>query len=507
MQYATYITYKDIKGIDISFNECIFKIKIIFKRYKRETILSFLGHVSQEIGLENSFESSKKVQETLGIEIKGILVHSRAILVLYQIFFEETGYSVNNNDIRLTNEEHFYLFLFANQILSKKDFTYEYSKSGEVTIGHLIGLMRLYVGIINSFETNLVEELFLKFYIKLTTSKKYSIYDEVIFKNTGLRINDFIKILEDFRKPHMPSSIFSTYDKFAVLNYDEIYGVWDRRSPKINIPLEYRFFELYPLIKREKQYYPTSAMLLFVNIIRKIYHVLSNDEQTKGEFRAFWGTSIVEPVIKEYVKNIFETSEVKVIDRESQKKIGMEITDIMLINADDIFLVEIKSGYMALSHRYTDDQEIFKTNFEKKYILNSSGKHQLINQLDIFDNYYDKFADLYSLDKNIKYKVFSTSLVFDEALSMIGFKRYLGKVFNDNLNPKFSKYTKFLPYLYSNLLTFAELLTFEKRIPDKNKRIVLLKNLFAYHDSFWDLLDDIKDNQIKVEGIQKDDIV
>lgn len=56
MQLATYLTYKDVKGVDISYNDSILFIKLIFKKYKREIILELLGFTSKEIGLDNSLK-------------------------------------------------------------------------------------------------------------------------------------------------------------------------------------------------------------------------------------------------------------------------------------------------------------------------------------------------------------------------------------------------------------------------------------------------------------------
>ena len=506
MQLATYITYKDIKGIDISYKESIFYIKYIFQKYKRELILSFLGYLGVQLGLKNGIEISNGIQLKFGIKINGFLIHSRSILVLNQIFYETKQFNDQDESSKITSNDIFNLFLYANQILTKTDTPTSGYKDGIITIGSLMTAMRMHIGLITPFELRLIEEIFKKFYNNLVESEKYKIFNDIIIQETGITINKFIEILDNFEKRISVKGIFELYDKFSVLRYEDIYLKWDNRIPLIKIPLDYRFMELFPLIKRNDNYYVASAVILFMSTARKIYHVLSANNKTKDYFRSFWGKYIVEPVMKEYIKEIFGSDEVRIIDIDFQKVIGEEIADIIIIHGDDIYLLEIKSGYMSLESRFSDDEILFKENFEKKYILNTSGKHQLLNQLDIFENKYDIISKICELDKSTKYKVFSSLVVFDEAMSMLGFKRYLSKVFNDNLKPKLSGYTKFNPFLYSNLLTFVEILSFERRIKNKKNRIYLLKALFNYHDSLWDFLDDIKDNKIKVDGISKDDI-
>lgn len=506
MQLARYITYKDVKGIDVSYSESIFYIKLLFGKYNRNLILEFLGYVSKEIGFENNPQASKKLQNEFGIDINGFLIHTRSILVLFQVFYETKKFNEDYLQSQVDNNDIFLLFLYANQILTKTDSPFEKNSNSVVTIGHLISTMRMYIGSIIPFEVGLIHEIFLNFYNTLIDTDKYSEYNEIIIKHTGISISRFIEILISFKKQKTPADIFRIYDKFAVLNYDKIYYQWENRNPKIKLPLDYRFIEQLPLIKKDNQYYAPSMIMLFIGFIRKIYHVLSFDENSKQNFRGFWGANVVEPVIKNLLMRTFENDEVKINLTNTQKIIGVELSDAMIINNDDIYLIEIKSGYMALNNRYSDNPSEFKKNFEEKYVFNDSNKHQLINQLDIFHDNYDKIVDIFGLNKETNYKVFSVSLVFDEALSMMGFKRYLGKTFNDYIMPKMSGYSKFTPYIYSNLLTFAELLAFERRIPDINKRMMIFKSLFNYQDSFWDLIDDIKGGKIKIDEINKEDI-
>jgi len=74
------------------------------------------------------------------------------------------------------------------------------------------------------------------------------------------------------------------------------------------------------------------------------------------------------------------------------------------------------------------------------------------------------------------------------------------------MKSKIDNYKKFLPFLYSNLLTFSELLSLERRIKDPKMRMRIYKALFKYPDSLHDFLTEIIDNKIKVDGILPKDI-
>lgn len=506
MEFKAFVSYCDVYKRDISFKESLFFIKLIYGKYRKDVILSFLGYISRKIGVVYTEFSLFEIQREFGIESNRLSIHPRSILVLYQIFYDSIKFSENSTEEVLHLEEVSLLFLYANQILNKTDF--EKGKDGPVGVNVqlLMSMMKMYVGTIHAYEISLTEEYFIKFYEKLSESGKFEEYNTVLKKETNLGLIDFITVLKEIKERHKIDRPFELFDKFAVLKFENIEETWKKREPKIPIPNEYRFLELYPLIKRGEEYYGVPPIYMFLSLIRKPYHVLSNENSTKDTFRGFWGSNIVEPIIKQYIREIFESKDTRVYDLDFQKILGFEPADIILINNDDIFLLEIKSGYMGLADRYGSNIEKFKTEFDKKYIYNSTGKHQLINQLDIFENNYRKISKLLDLNASTKYKVFSCSIVFDEALTMVGFKRYLGKIFNEIIKDKMHEYTNILPFLYPNTLTFTELLSFERRIIDIKKRITLFKFSFNYEDSLSDFFNELKDNTIAMDGIVPVDI-
>lgn len=506
MEYKSYLSYYDVYGRNESFANSVFKIKLIFSMYSRELILSFLSYVAKEMGVVPTPASLMQLQNNLGIKIKGIVIHTRAVLALFQIFFESIKFNDNNKEQSLRDDEVTILFLYANQILNKTDFEKGEKGPAEINIQLLMSMMKLYVGTINAFEINLMEEYFLLFYEKLAISSNVGKYNKILLKHTNMDISNFIDVLKQIKYNKKLNSPFELFDKFGVLNYENIYEEWNSRIPAIPVPSEYRFFEQYPLIKKEQEYYGVSPLIMFLALIRKPYHVLSNDVDSKDLFRAFWGSFIVEPIIKQYIIEIFSSENNRIIDMNFQKILGVEPCDLVIVKDDDIFAFEIKSGYMALEDRYSLSSEKFKIEFEKKYVYNSSNKHQLINQLDIFDKKYVKIAKLLELDPNKKYKIFSCLIVFDEALSMLGFKRYLRDIFNKTIEPKFYEYKKFLPFPYSNLMTFSELLSFRNRVKDVDKRGTLVKASFGYEDSIHEFFDDIKNEKVRVDGIIPTDI-
>ena len=506
MDINAFVTYNDVYKKDISSNDSVFYIKLIFRNYRKDVILSFLGYISQQIGVVNTPTSLLKIQEYFGIQSNGLAINPRSILVLYQIFYDSIFFKEDSTDEGLQTNHVSLLFLYANQILNKTDF--EKGKIGPsvINIQLLMSMMKLYVGSINAYEINTMEEYYLLFYEKLATSERSTEFNKVLIRNTNMDIHKFIDVFYEMKENKHINSPFELFDKFAVLKFEDITAVWKDRKPILPIPNEYRFLEQYPLIKRNDLYYGVPPIQIFMSLIRKPYHVLSNDPSTKDTFRAFWGTNIVEPIIKQFIKRIFECPNTFVIDIDFQKKIGFEPADVVIVNDDDIFLLEIKSGYMGLADRYSASVEKFKNEFEKKYVYNSSGKHQLLNQLGIFDRQYNKIIKMLGIDINKKYKVFSCSVVFDEALTMIGFKRYLAQIFNNGIEKNIDNYKNFTPYLHSNLMTFSELLGFERRVNNVEKRIQLFKQSFFYLDSMNEYFSDIKNQKIQVEGIIPEDV-
>lgn len=504
MELQRYITYYDVYKKDESAINCIFNIKFIYDKYTKDTVLRFLSHLTQKIARINSFEDINELQLWFGIEIKGFLIHNRAILLLYQLFFDKLNYNKTNDVATIDPNDVFLLFLFANQILSKTD----YKRKGqvtEITSDVLMFGMKSYPGSITKYETRLMNSLFINLYKKLIETEKYPEYNKIIKKHLQFDINEFIEIFERFGSLQKFYKPYEIYNNFAVIDYDNINMIWNSRQPKIKIPYEYRFFEQFPFIKKENEYFPTSMIMMFISLMRKIYHTLSYDEETKKTFREFWGKYVVEPVIIKYIQEIFESNETKVITVDFQRELGVEPADVILINKEDLFLIEIKSGYLGLEHRYNDNINVFKTEFDKKYIYNSSGKHQLINQLSILDKYYEKISSICNLDRKIKYKIFSASFVYDEALSFWGFKRYLGQEFNKIINTEINKYINIIPFLYPNLITFCELISLKERMKSKKKRIHLYKQSFNYEDSLFDLFSDLKEGKFKIEGIKNSD--
>lgn len=505
MQYAEYCTYKELKGIDKSFNESIFNIKLIFSKYNKEIILSFLSYITRELGFINALESIKALQIKLGIHSNKNLIHTRAILVLSQIFFETNNYSDNSDNLIIT-EDIINLFLYANQILTKTDNPSKKLISNKIIIGNLMTAMRLYIGAIPPLEIKLIVEIFIKFYEKMSKTNKFDDFNKIIYEEYGLEIKSFINILNIMSSNKFPNEIFRFYERFVAVDYDIIFDKWKNRNPKIKIPNDYRFFEEYPLIKKQNKLYSFSLIMLFMSIARKIYHILSANVESKDCFRAYWGKEIIETVIKEYFKNIFVSGNIHFVDVDFQKETGIELADLVFIDNDNIYLIEIKSGYMALEHRYSDDESVFKENFDKKYLYNSSNRHQMVNQLEIFERDYTTFQNLCNLNRNVKYKVFSCLMVFDEALKMMGFKRYINDEYNKFLNYTSDRFSKIEPCPNAILMTFGELLYF-RNINDISKRMTIFHKSFYYPDSLTDLFEDIKDNQIKIDGISSDDII
>lgn len=505
MEYKQYISYSDIFKKDVSSKDSLRYIKLIFGKYRKLLILNFLSYVSMKIGVIPSQSHLRSVQKEFDINVDGITIHQRSVLVLYQIYYETIKFNSKNTNEVIEANDVLLLFLYANQILSKTDIIESELTTNEINTKILMMMMKIYVGVISAYDLNIMIEYYLAFYEKLLASQHFGVYDIAIKAKTNLKIVDFIEILKNIKNHHKLNKPFETFDKFSVLKYSNMNEIWNNRVPKLDIPNEYRFFEQYPMIKNENLFYGVPPLILFLSLIRKPYHLLSSDDNTKKYFRADWGKQIIEPVIKFYIRKIFENEEVRIIDFDFQNNYGFEPSDIIIVFQDNIILLEIKSGYMALEDRYNSDEQIFKDSFENKYVY-SGKKHQLINQLKILNEKYDLIFEKMNLKGEIKYKVHSGLLVFDEALSLLGFKRYLAKIFNEHLTRDIKEVQRFNIFEYSNLITFAELLSIERRINNKDKRIHFLRDSFHYMDSIHELFEDIKSRKIEANNISIEDI-
>ena len=492
-----FYTYEDEYKVDISKNECELKIYEIFSKYRKDIILAFIGHVAKNIGLDSSFENISKVQKDMigiGANVDAI-IHRRGLLALVQYFYEFDDYSDNDTRVILDAKDVFNLFLLINQILNKTEYQTQEANNDEIPIEILQASMRMSIDLLTKNDIVLANDNFIKFYEKMKQHKDYETFNNILFKNTSLFLDDFLEILKKFKNREKISDIFNLFEKFSVLKYEDIFSKWHNRIPKIKMPLDYRFLEQYPLIKKDDKFYPVDALLIFYSTIRKVYHLLSSTEISKS-FRNTFTKEIAEPVVKEQIEKIFKSDDMIILDTNSP---GYEYSDSAIMNENTIILIEIKSAYMGLEIRYTDDRQKFKTEFDKRYIF-LEGKHQQIKQLKNIQNNIEKFVKACNIEKKEKYIIFSLLVVFDESLSAIGFNNYIRQQFHKKYIDEIVETDQLKIFPFNAVITFNELNLLLKNTIDTNTRLSLLKFFFTYNLSLTDLLQEIIHGEKEIDG-------
>lgn len=511
MNIEQYYTYKDKFGRDISIIETMRKIKFILSKYKKELILKFLNHLLKKFADGNTIENIDKIQiELINLSIdKYKIIHERAYFVLFQFFYEIENYNEEDSSIIINQIDVLNLFLLVNHLLDKNEYKSIELDNAEIPIELLMASFKMSTDFIDPKDIRIQNDLFIKFYEMIYTYNESKNYDKILIDKTGLSLKEFIEILHKFKNLEKQAfkNLFKKLEKSSALKYEKTHETWINRSPMLRIPFDYRFLEQYPLIKKEDDYYITSFSLLMRSIIMKPYHILS--EETKNQrpsFRYFFTKNIAEPTIRKLILEIFQCPKIKEINVCSENN---EYADFGILIEESIFLFEIKSVFMGLEIRYTDDKDKFKMEFEKRYILNDSGKHQQINQILKIENEFDKFIDLTGLDKNLKYKIFCIELVFDEVLKSIGFNPfniYIRDKFNKEIKMDIDKFKNINPYHLNILITFNEMMFLNELLKDPYKKFLVLKNFFSYDEtSLEGLVYDLRDGKVLIEGIDKDD--
>jgi len=482
-----YYTYKDEYRKDISKDETLFKIRFLLSKYSKKTVLGMLSFVGKRMNIENPKTNIPKVQEELfGHSFEKLfIVHSRAVLVLYQLFCDVTQFNDSDTSEIINPDDACVLFLLTNHLLDKCEYKSIKNSDKIVPIELLMFMMRMSTDLIGPNDVRLQANLFIRMYEKCTEHEDFLSFDRLLKSITGLEISDFIVILKSFvNQEHVDHlALFEKLGNCLVLDFEEVNEVWNSRKPVINIPFDYRFPEQYPLIKSEGNYFLINFTLLIKSIILKPYHILSaSTEEWPTNFRTFFSKEIAEPVMRDILRETFLCSEI--IEVQTYRK-GNEYADFGIVEGDKIFLFEIKSAYMGLEKRYSQDSEEFKSEFDKRYILNSSGKHQQIGQLINIEENFDNFLELASLERK-RYKIFSIIVVFDEVLKgfeINPFDLYVRNIFNQEISERMSEFTNILPFTSNVMITYNELMFLKESIKDPLKRLQIILNFFTYDKS------------------------
>jgi hypothetical protein len=483
-----FYTYKDEFGQDISKAESEFRIKLIYSNYRQELLIGFLGHIAKRIDLDNTLENIDNLQkELIGIEFqKAHIIHRRAHLALWQYFFDNKNFNHKDNRNVLDAKDIFLLFILVNQILDKS----EYQKHDEESILHA-GFSFLSIDLIQKNDLVASNFFFIKFYEKLISHPLKDEFDKILINLTTYNLEFFRDFCIKLQRREKINHIFNIFENFSVIKYKDISKIWDNRVPKIQKPFDYRFIEKYPLIKDDKLFFPIDFINIFLSVFRKPYHLLSQ-KNNKFNFRNIFSKEISEPVIKEYIKENFTSDNIKIIETSYN---NYEYADTGLLFGDQLILIEIKSVYMGLDLRYTEDKNKFIDGFNKRYI-EGAGVRQQIKKINYIETNYNKFIEDCQLEQK-KYNIFCLLLVFDESLSTIGVNVYIRNKFNKFFKEEFEQeFNNINPYPYNATITFNELYFLFNDNKSQRERFKILNSFFIYNLSLTEFLYELKKGTI-----------
>lgn len=485
-QVIRYYTYKDEYRIDLSQEECEKNIYEIFAKYKKEIIIGFIGHIANGTK-SNTVEEWNAVQVqlmSLGYDIAAV-IHKQAHAGLYQYFCQASDFSDSDNRIVLDAPDSFNLFLLINQILDKTS----YQRYDFESILHTSFSMAPHMVQTNDVRASFY--FFNKFYNQMLHHQLKDKFDEILIKETKKDLYFYCDMSHKIFNRINVSGLYNDLGILCAIDYNFVSRVWGERNPKIRIPYDYRFIEEYPLVKRGKTFHAVDFIMIMMSILRKPYHVLSRPGQDFN-FREIFTKEIIEPVIKDYIRQIFQSENIKFIDTSFE---DYEYADFGLLKDNQLILIEIKSVYMGLGIRFAKDKDTFIKGFNKRYV-EGSGLIQQLNVINKIENNFNTFISRCKLE-NKKYNLFCLMVVFDESFLSIGVNKYLKGKFNELFNEKFSeKFNHINPYPYNGTITFNELFYLKHNHENAEDRFKVLNSFFTYNHSFNDFLMELKEGTL-----------
>lgn len=450
-----YYTFTDETKLEVTNELCIKEISDILKTYTRETILRMASQTSQDLGTSNDPARILELQsERFNIPVSRdvYLIHRQAIIVLLQFTFSfpEDEFGEKNE---ISTKEVFLLFALINSYLELNEYTVSKKSIPKKLFFSSIKTVHL---MMNENDLQAAFYYFDKF-SSMIESQNLTEFNDIIKDYLGIDIAETRVIFKKVKEQDYPE-IFTFFEKFAVIDYEQIDTYWKNRLPKFDIPFEYNLFHQYPLIKIGEDFLVADLFNLFNSLFSIVYGILVEVDREK--FKGVFGKDIAEPVISEFIKKIFKDNDekIKFIKVGSRSK---EFADIGILYQESIFLFEVKTSIFSRKMLYSTDYDKFIKAFNNKFVL-SEGISQQINRLIDIENNFESFCELSALDSSKSYKIYPILLVFDESLQSFCANWYLSTRF-DNI-----KWTKnFIPSKFSlaknhSTITFNEIFRLNK---------------------------------------------
>jgi hypothetical protein len=180
----------------------------------------------------------------------------------------------------------------------------------------------------------------------------------------------------------------------------------------------------FPLIKINNDLFPTDFNNLIDLTFRLIYTELF--QSFPVDFKPKFGINIVEPVIKDLLRNIFVSDTIKEIKVATK---SYEYGDLGLVNGTDIYLFEIKSTCLNYTTLYEDDNILFFKKLNDRFVL-QEGIMQQVKKIERINSEPKRFYNLALLNSETKFNIHPILLVFDEALQAFCANWYLSSRFD-----------------------------------------------------------------------------
>lgn len=448
-----YYTFTDETQLPVTNELCFKKISDIIKTYTRETILRMASQTSQDLGTGNDPSRILELQsERFKIPIASdvYLIHRQAILILLQFTFSfsEDEFGQQNE---ISTREVFLLFTLINSYLELNEYTVSKKSIPKKLFFSSIKTAHL---MMNENDLQAAFYFFDKF-SSVIESQNLTTFNDIIKEYLDVDIAETREIFQKAKNQSYPE-IFSFFEKFAVIEYDKIDTYWKNRSPKFDIPFEYNFFNQYPLIKKDKDYLVTDLYNLFNSLFNIVYDILV--EVDRENFKGIFGKDIAEPVITEFLNEVFKDDQIDFIKVGSNTR---EFADIGILYKDNIFLFEVKTSIFSRKMLFSTDYDRFIKAFNNKFVL-SEGISQQVKRLIDIENNFESFCNLSQIDNSKNYKIYPILLVFDETLQAFCANWYLSTRFDNIMRTK-----NFVPLKFSlaknhSTITFNEIYRLNK---------------------------------------------
>lgn len=480
MRLIKYYKHSDHYGFRKDLSYYFALIEHNFSKYNSFTLLNLISYISQEIGIDNEPKNLTRIQNKIIKPINNnIWLHRRALSTLIQIFCSINHDYENNTKYDVRGIDILDLFLSANDILELTE-EKPFNKIGDPVKDSLFISFKWIGELITANDIQASTYFFEKYYEKISTSDLSSHYANIFVSETGLMFSDYIDLLNNLSQKKISKKNFEQMSKLLSVNFQELSNKWDSRIPKLEIPFEYRFLESFPLIKFHDNLFVLGIHLLFIGILRKAYHCLSGTNEGKN-FRGLFGEKIVEPTIKEYLRELLINNTTRELN---VSKVDYEYADFGLIHNKSIFLFEIKSTLMGLNLRFESTPKKFFQEFDRRYASKKSGAGQQVERLLDINRDFEGFCKLTGLSVNQDYIVYNILLVFDDTLSAEGSNFYIRNKYEAFISRDHKAITKIHSPIRNSLLTFNELYILNKELKSSQDRIQLLIEYNKYDLSF-----------------------